>query len=190
MKYYLYHAMSWPQLLYVAEDDNGKIVGYVMAKMEDDEEAKDGAVHGHITSISVLRSHRKLGIATKLMKASEYAMMTIYKAEYCSLHVRITNRAAIALYQDVLGFQLHKVDKEYYADGEDALDMRVYFKDLKINKKVENKEELKAKEAEALHDDKKTGGQQLAEETTKKKKKKNKKKKKADQEEAKNWFSN
>ena len=68
--------------------------------------------------------------------------------------------------------------------------MRVYFKDLKINKKVENKEELKAKEAEALHDDKKTGGQQLAEETTKKKKKKNKKKKKADQEEAKNWFSN
>ena len=64
--------------------------------------------------------------------------------------------------------------------------MRVYFKDLKINKKAENEEELKAKEAKALHDDKKTGAQQLAEETTKKKKKKNKKKKKADQEEAKN----
>lgn len=29
----LYHALSWPQLSYVAEDDNGKIVGYVLAKM-------------------------------------------------------------------------------------------------------------------------------------------------------------
>lgn len=33
MKYYFYHIMSWPQLLYVAEDQNGKIVGYVLAKM-------------------------------------------------------------------------------------------------------------------------------------------------------------
>jgi peptide alpha-N-acetyltransferase len=29
----LYHALSWPQLSFVAEDDNGKIVGYVLAKM-------------------------------------------------------------------------------------------------------------------------------------------------------------
>ena len=33
MKYYLYHILSWPQLLYVAEDYDGKIVGYVLAKM-------------------------------------------------------------------------------------------------------------------------------------------------------------
>ena len=153
MKYYLYHALSWPSLLYVAESDDGKIVGYVMAKMEDDEDKdKEGHVHGHITSISVLRSYRKLGIATKLMKASEYAMMTIYDAEYCSLHVRITNRAAIALYKDVLGFQVMNVDEKYYADGEDALDMRVYFKDMKINKNTTAVEEEKEnkKEAEAL----------------------------------------
>lgn len=31
-QYYLYHVLSWPQLLYVAED-YGKIVGYVLAKM-------------------------------------------------------------------------------------------------------------------------------------------------------------
>lgn len=29
----LYHALSWPQLSFVAEDENGKIVGYVLAKM-------------------------------------------------------------------------------------------------------------------------------------------------------------
>lgn len=33
MKYYFYHILSWPQLLYVAEDYDGKIVGYVLAKM-------------------------------------------------------------------------------------------------------------------------------------------------------------
>jgi ribosomal protein S18 acetylase RimI-like enzyme len=37
MKYYLYHYLSWPQLLWVAEDYDGKIVGYVLAKMEEDE---------------------------------------------------------------------------------------------------------------------------------------------------------
>ena len=33
MKYYFYHILSWPQLLYVCEDFDGKIVGYVLAKM-------------------------------------------------------------------------------------------------------------------------------------------------------------
>jgi len=37
MKYYFYHLLSWPQLLWVAEEANGKIVGYVLAKMEEDE---------------------------------------------------------------------------------------------------------------------------------------------------------
>ena len=70
MKYYFYHILSWPQLLHVAETQNGKIVGYVLAKMDDEDEAsrKKGKVaHGHITSLAVLRSHRKLGLATKLM---------------------------------------------------------------------------------------------------------------------------
>ena len=37
MKYYFYHLLSWPQLLWVAEDYDGKIVGYVLAKMEEDD---------------------------------------------------------------------------------------------------------------------------------------------------------
>ncbi|GMI07479.1 hypothetical protein TrRE_jg7238 [Triparma retinervis] len=46
MKYYFYHALSWPQLLWVAEDHNGKIIGYVLAKMEEDDKEPR---HGHIT---------------------------------------------------------------------------------------------------------------------------------------------
>ena len=77
MKYYLYHALSWPQLSYVAVDvsrpkktpyDYPRIVGYVLAKMEED--PPDGVQHGHITSLSVMRTHRRLGIAEKLMRQS------------------------------------------------------------------------------------------------------------------------
>jgi ribosomal protein S18 acetylase RimI-like enzyme len=33
LKYYFYHILTWPQLLYVAVDYDGSIVGYVLAKM-------------------------------------------------------------------------------------------------------------------------------------------------------------
>ena len=67
----MYHIMSWTHLPQVAVDEaTGKIVGYVLAKMEDDEPI----AHGHITSISVLRDYRKLGIATKLMRATHTQM--------------------------------------------------------------------------------------------------------------------
>jgi ribosomal protein S18 acetylase RimI-like enzyme len=95
-KYYMYHQLSWPQLSYVAVDvshicrgsfngtksdlptqvsrppktpyDAPKIVGYVLAKMEED--PQDGIQHGHITSLSVMRTHRRLGLAEKLMRQS------------------------------------------------------------------------------------------------------------------------
>ena len=112
MKYYFYHILSWPQLLYCAEDTDGSIVGYVLAKME--EEAAE--VHGHITSLAVLRSHRKLGLATKLMLAAERAMVDNFGALYVSLHVRRSNRAAIHLYTQTLKFKIHDIEAKYYAD--------------------------------------------------------------------------
>jgi len=33
LRYYFYHALSWPGLSQVAEDYKGRIVGYVLAKM-------------------------------------------------------------------------------------------------------------------------------------------------------------
>jgi ribosomal protein S18 acetylase RimI-like enzyme len=125
MKYYFYHLLSWPQLLWVAEDFDGKIVGYVLAKMEEDERQPR---HGHITSLSVLRSHRKRGIATALMRQSQREMDDVFEAEYVSLHVRKSNRAAYHLYNVTLNYQVNDVEKGYYADGEDAYDMRCYFR--------------------------------------------------------------
>lgn len=126
LKYYMYHKLTWPQLLYVAEDmSNGRIVGYVLAKME--EEADEEPPHGHITSLAVLRSHRKLGLATKLMSSAELDMVDNFAARFCSLHVRVSNKAALHLYQETLGFHIHMTDAKYYADGEDAYLMRKNF---------------------------------------------------------------
>lgn len=124
MKYYMYHIMTWPSLSYVAEDPKGRIVGYVLAKLE--EEVAEGQVpHGHVTSLSVLRSYRRLGLAKKLMLQSQDAMTTVYKASHVALHVRVSNRAALSLYKDTLGFSVKKVETKYYADGEDAYSMQL-----------------------------------------------------------------
>ncbi|KAG1671453.1 hypothetical protein FOA52_003111 [Chlamydomonas sp. UWO 241] len=103
LKYYMYHILSWPQLLHVAEDYDGTIVGYVLAKMEED--AQPGDCHGHITSVAVARSHRGLGVATRLMIATHKAMVDVFAAEYVSLHVRVTNRVAYHMYTDSLKYE-------------------------------------------------------------------------------------
>ena len=122
MKYYMYHGLSWPQLSFVAEDPNsGNIVGYVLAKME--EEAEDDP-HGHITSLAVKRSHRRLGLAQKLMDQTARAMVETFNAKYVSLHVRKSNRAALNLYKTALKFAVNEVEPKYYADGEDAYAMK------------------------------------------------------------------
>ncbi|KAK2812711.1 N-terminal acetyltransferase A complex catalytic subunit ard1 [Arthroderma sp. PD_2] len=137
LKYYLYHALSWPQLSFVAvvrdrsssskdpysPSANPKVVGYVLAKME--EEPSDGLPHGHITSLSVMRTHRRLGIAERLMRMSQRAMAESHKAHYVSLHVRVSNTAALRLYRDTLGFEVEKIESKYYADGENAYAMKM-----------------------------------------------------------------
>uniref|UniRef100_A0A1I7WMU3 N-terminal amino-acid N(alpha)-acetyltransferase NatA n=1 Tax=Heterorhabditis bacteriophora TaxID=37862 RepID=A0A1I7WMU3_HETBA len=141
MKYYFYHALSWPQLSYVAEDHKGNVVGYVLAKMEED---PDEEPHGHITSLAVKRSYRRLevpkkfpGLAQKLMDQTARAMIETFNARYVSLHVRISNRAALNLYQNTLKFSASEIEPNnaywdliyliytrYYADGEDAYAMK------------------------------------------------------------------
>lgn len=74
-------------------------------------------------------------------------MRDIYRASYVSLHVRKSNRAALGLYRDTLGFTVKSVEKKYCeshrhschvlqlghisdlfyadADGEDAYSMQL-----------------------------------------------------------------
>eukprot|EP00913_Durusdinium_trenchii_P028146 g26390.t1 len=145
MKYYLYHALSWPQLPQVAVDSQNRIVGYVLAKMEEDTREQEKAldtdeVHGHITSLAVMRSYRRLGIATALMRASIATMEECFSAEF-------------------------DIEAKYYADQEDAYDMRKTLKagfakqeqergkKEKKNKDKEKEELSHKKEAEAKADE-------------------------------------
>lgn len=53
----------------------------------------------------MLRSHRKLGIANKLMKATHKEMERVFAGKYVSLHVRVSNRPALGLYKDRLNYE-------------------------------------------------------------------------------------
>jgi peptide alpha-N-acetyltransferase len=153
MKYYLYHLLSWPEASFVAvstdieiedkDEDNlsvsksdvqyvgieEKVVGYVLGKMADDDD-EDKTPHGHITSLSVMRSYRRMGIAEKLMRECLFTLCETFDAKYVSLHVRESNRAALHLYKDTLTFTVLSVEKGYYQDGEDAYYMK---KELQVS---------------------------------------------------------
>lgn len=55
----------------------------------------------------------------------ERAMVETFGAQYVSLHVRMSNVAALHLYRETLGFKVEKVEASYYADGEDAHSMKM-----------------------------------------------------------------
>ena len=110
--------ISYPQLVYVAEDYRKKIVGYVMGIM--DEESME--CHAHIVSVAVFCTHRKLGLATKLMTLAHNAM-EVFGAWYVCLKVRKSKLEAFQLYNQSLGYIIHGIEDKYYADGEDAYDM-------------------------------------------------------------------
>lgn len=59
-------------------------------------------------------------------------MAETYGAHYVSLHVRVSNVAALHLYRDTLGFTVDKIEAKYYADGEDAYSMRMDLSDVRL----------------------------------------------------------
>jgi GNAT superfamily N-acetyltransferase len=142
----MYHYLSWPQLIHVAENYKGQIVGYVLAKMEEDATPP----HGHITSLAVLRTHRKCGIASQLMRQAHARMQECFGAVYCSLHVRYTNMAAFHLYSQTLGYAVADIEKGYYADGEDAYFMKCTFVTDKKGKKKGKQADTLAQVAQAV----------------------------------------
>ena len=58
-------------------------------------------------------------------------MVETFQAKYISLHVRVSNIAALHLYQTTLGFTREKTEAKYYADGEDAYCMRLDLPQIK-----------------------------------------------------------
>ncbi|KAF6005299.1 hypothetical protein F1559_004152 [Cyanidiococcus yangmingshanensis] len=127
IKYYMYHLLSWPHLLYVAEESDGTVVGYVLAKMEESAGTSDASAGVSSSTGSNQAAPTRHGHITGLMQIAHETMREEYKVTYVSLHVRVSNQAAQHLYKDSLGYQIHATEVRYYADGEDAYDMRLWF---------------------------------------------------------------
>jgi len=119
---YFYESLleELPEAFVVAEI-SGKIVGYIMCKMEHgfSNFKKLGFVKkGHVVSIAVMNEHRSKGFGSALV----YESIKGVKIRQCSelyLEVRCSNNDAVRLYEK-LGFSITQKFKAYYRDGEDA----------------------------------------------------------------------
>ena len=117
---------KYPETFLVAEMD-GKIQGYIMCRIERGFSKMGGMLPTrltHIVSIAVMQAYRRRGIAENIIIEAMKRSVENYDASEMYLEVRISNKAAILLY-DKLNFKKVKRNYGYYMDGEDALVMAI-----------------------------------------------------------------
>lgn len=114
-----------PEAFLVAEI-GGRHVGYIMCKTEHgfSNFKKLGFVKkGHLVSVAVLDSHRRMGIGSALVEESIKGIRS-RKCDEFYLEVRCSNNEAVRLYEG-LGFTIRQQLNSYYRDGEDAYLMSI-----------------------------------------------------------------
>lgn len=120
--YFFYKSIldNYPESFLVAQNKYGKIVGYIMWRVEKTP-SLDNLQYtnkGHLVSIAVSQDYRKRGIAKNLLSTSMKAVKQ-YKIQEYVLEVRVSNYNAIKLYEQ-FEFQTVTIKKNYYRDGESA----------------------------------------------------------------------
>ncbi|KAK3217323.1 hypothetical protein GRF29_1g2724149 [Pseudopithomyces chartarum] len=137
ISFYLEYLTKWPDLCRVIEGVDGEIEGYILGKLESspfppeihpysphtNTEPNYLPWHGHITALTVSPRARRLGHATALSDSLATAC-DAQDAWFVDLFVRESNDVAKELYRK-MGYSVYRKVKDYYNDGEDALDMRM-----------------------------------------------------------------
>jgi ribosomal-protein-alanine N-acetyltransferase len=116
----------FPETFLVAEAD-GAIQGYMMCRIErglSKLKSLRPAKQCHVVSIAVREPFRRRGIASELITTVMERAKENYGATECFLEVRMSNDAAINLYEK-LRFSKVKRNYGYYIDGEDAWVMAI-----------------------------------------------------------------
>ncbi|ABO34543.1 [SSU ribosomal protein S18P]-alanine acetyltransferase [Methanococcus maripaludis C5] len=103
---------SFPDGFLVAETEDGKIVGYIIALME--------WGNGHVVSIAVDSAYQNYGIGNALLSATENFLFNECHAKHCVLEVRFDNKKAREFYYK-RNYVDRKVLYNYYDDGADAI---------------------------------------------------------------------
>lgn len=108
----------FPATFIVAEAE-GKVVGYIMCRIETNIFGFGNGKKGHVISIAVLPDFQHSGIGKALMLEALQNMQNLYKAKECYLEVRVSNVSAIGMYKKI-GFTIRRTLHSYYADNESA----------------------------------------------------------------------
>jgi len=121
----------YPETFLVADVD-GTVQGYIMCRIERGW-SKIGKLTPsrlcHTVSIAVMENYRRRGIGRELIVQAMRKGRDVYSTSEGYLEVRISNDAAIGLY-DALGFKKVKKNYGYYMDGEDAWVMAATLDDI------------------------------------------------------------
>jgi len=128
--YFFYKSIldNFPESFLIAHNINGKIIGYIMWRVEKTPSINSLRYvnYGHLVSIAVSEPYRRKGIASSLLTNSMLAIKKNKIKKYV-LEVRVSNYSAIKLYEK-FKFKIESIKKNYYRDGENA-----YFMTLDIN---------------------------------------------------------
>ncbi|KAJ1981902.1 N(alpha)-acetyltransferase 20, NatB catalytic subunit [Dimargaris verticillata] len=123
ISFYFQYLAKWPDMFHVAVSPSGRLMGYLMGKVE----GRGTSWHGHVTAITVAPEYRRLGLARRLMDFLEETSDKVYNGYFVDLFVRKSNQVAIVMYEK-LGYVVYRRVLGYYmasgGDGEDAYDMR------------------------------------------------------------------
>ena len=121
----------YPETFLVAESD-GEIQGYILCRIE---KGFSKVVRMlpvrlcHIVSIAVLADYRRMGMGSNLLVEAMKQSVKHYDASECYLEVRVSNDAAIELYNK-LEFMKVKKNYGYYMDGEDAWQLAIDIRNI------------------------------------------------------------
>lgn len=121
MNFYFHYLARWPELCVVGESPLGKLMGYIIGKVEGSEQNETW--HGHVTALTVSTEFRRLGLAQRMMDYLEQVSEKPYNSFFVDLFVRISNQVAIDMYTK-MGYSTYRRVIGYYSGEEDALDMR------------------------------------------------------------------
>ncbi|KAL7467747.1 hypothetical protein ACHAXS_007991 [Conticribra weissflogii] len=141
---YRYFLHRWPQLCILAvptgksEGENSepqmrRPIGCVVCKIDSSDGSDYGTLEddnskvcvGYIGMLAVEKSHRRSGIGTALAQRAIHRMQQM-GCESIRLETEVTNKGAISLYEDRLGFLREELLVKYYLNWGDAYRLRLW----------------------------------------------------------------